>query len=267
MKKIFISHSNEDANKVKALKKALEKHKSEFIAIVIIDQKSPGQYFTEKVTTGIDECDLICPIFTKKSLNNQWLNQEIGYAFAKKKGIIPIVSNSVLKKLKGFVNSQLDCPFRFDQFLDKSKEAASFRKSYKEMIDHIINIGQTNIRPDNVLIFDSEIHPVIIRQGETYTTKVRFSGTIKNGFFDNYIEHLNLPFRKWNWDSKTLPKSGHTDPGLLNGTVDITTEYRHSTKKWPVGKYLIHVRLYEHKEPGKRGRKIVTQNIHEIEVR
>lgn len=267
MKIVFISHSKEDANKVKALKKAIGKYESEFKTIVIIDQKIPGQYFTEKVTNGLDKCDIICPIITKKSFNNQWVNQEIGYAFAKKKSIIPIVSNSVLEKLKGFINSQLDCPFRFDQSTDKSKEATSFRKAYKELIDHILNIGKTNIRNNGTLIFDSKIHPEIIKQGGTYTTKVKFSGNIKNGFFDNFIEHLDSPFRKWNWDKSTLPKSGHTDPGTLNGKIDITTEYQHSTKNWPIGKYLIHVRLYEHTEPGKRGRKIVAQNIHKFEVR
>lgn len=263
MKKIFISYSDLDKSKMTALKKAIDKEPFKIEAVVIADQKKPLDSLTEKVIIGITNCDILVPILTTKSIKNQWVNQEIGYAKAKDKKIIPIISNSVFKNLKGFVNPQVDCPFQFKSDKNKKKESVSFRKSYLELINHIIKYS---VQLGDGTVMDSSVTPLKISQGSNYITKVNFRGTLKNGFFDNYIKHSSSNFYRWNVDKETLPVSKPTDPGTLHGSVEISREYSHSTKDWPIGKYKIFVRTYDHLTPGETARIIVAENVHEIEI-
>lgn len=263
MKKIFISYSDLDKSKMIALKKAIDNGPSKIEAVVIADQKKPLETLTEKVITGIKNCDILVPILTTNSIKNQWVNQEIGYAKASDKKIIPIISNRVFKDLKGFVNPQVDCPFQFLQNKNPRMESAAFRKAYLELINHIVTYS---VQPSENTMLSSSITPLRIPKGSNYITKVHFRGIVKNGFFDNYVKHLTSDFKRWNVDRETLPVGRATDPGTLHGSVEISTEYTHSTKDWPIGKYKIYVRLYDHLTPGETARIIVDENIHEIEI-
>ena len=81
------------------------------------------------LTNGIEESQYIVPILTSKSYKTQWINQEIGFAKAKNKKIIPIVEQQILTHLKGFVNSQMDLSYNFSSTPDnQKKERAAFRK-------------------------------------------------------------------------------------------------------------------------------------------
>ncbi|MEE4256367.1 MAG: toll/interleukin-1 receptor domain-containing protein [Bacteroidales bacterium] len=264
MKKIFISYSDLDKSKMNALKVAIDKDSSNIEALVIADQKKPLEVLSEKVIFGINNCDILVPILTNNSIGNQWVNQEIGYAFAKDKRIIPIIADNVFKKLKGFINPQVDCPFNYHSDpKNKRKESWAFRKAYLELLNHV---KQYSVQPNDNTMLSSTITPLKIQAGEMYTTKVHFKGVLKHGFFDNYVKHIGSTFSRWNVDRETLPRGSKTDPGILNGSVDISKEYSHSTKDWPKGKYKIHVRIYDHPTPGVAGRIIVDQNVHEIEI-
>jgi hypothetical protein len=264
MKNIFISYSDLDRPKMKALKTAIDKADFEIKALVIADQKKPLEVLSEKVKTGIDNCDILIPILTLNSIKNQWVNQEIGYATAKDKMIVPIVANNSFKKLKGFINPQVDCPFTF-KVDNKSahRESAAFRGAYSELINYLKTSSVSSEKRQGLT---SSITPTRIKEGEIYTTHVDFKGNLKNGFFDNYVKHSVLAFYRWNVDQETLPKGGATDPGTLHGSIDINKNYSHSTKGWPKGKYKIYVRIYDHPTPGHTGRVKVDENIHEIEI-
>ncbi len=263
MKKIFISYSDYDKAKMIALKKAIERDGIHIVPIVIADQKKPLESLTDKVCLGINDCDILVPILTSNSINNQWVNQEIGYAKAKEKKILPIISKGVFKDLKGFIHSQVDCPFQFKDNTSVKMESAAFRAVCKGLIDHVIIYS---VQPNETTVLSSNISPSRVQRGAVYTTNVHFKGTLKNGFFDNYVQHLSSSFVRWNVDKETLPITKGTDPGTLHGSIDLTKKYSHSTKDWPIGKYKIHVRVYDHPTPGETGRIIVDENIHEIEI-
>lgn len=144
---IFISYSSENANKMNALKRAILK--SEMLApIVVADKRSPKKSLADKVRGAILESDYLVPILTESSINNQWVNQEIGFAEAlgTKIKIFPIVEKAIFNDLKGFIHSNLELPYQYAPSENKSKEASSFRKSYQLLLEDIAHFEE--IRDD-----------------------------------------------------------------------------------------------------------------------
>ncbi len=222
-------------------------------------KKKPLITLSEKVQKGLNECDILVPIITPNSIGNQWVNQEIGYAIGKGKEIIPIIATDCFNQLKGFINSQVDCPFQYKSNEIESKETQSFKVICEELVNFIIPSLQQNLT--------SSIDKTEVNQGELYTTHVHFQGKLHHGFFDNYIEHIGSDFYRWNPDYGTFPKSGtNITPGSLQGEINIKTSYSHSTKDWPKGIYKIYVRVYDHQVPGETTRLLVTENLHELRV-
>jgi hypothetical protein len=127
-KKIFISYSDLDKSKMNSLAKKIEKSNS-LSPIVVAYNRDAMIPLSHKVINGIEESQYIVPILTSKSYKTQWINQEIGFAKAKNKRIIPIVEQQILTHLKGFVNSQMDLSYNFSSTPDnQKKERAAFRK-------------------------------------------------------------------------------------------------------------------------------------------
>ena len=133
---IFISYASEDQNKMKALHRAISKKYRGFKPVVIANRRNPGTALTDKVKNGIEGADYFMPIITRISISSQWVNQEIGYATAKDKEIIPIVEDNIRDKLKGFIHNQLDL-FAFKGCeSDRKTEALQFRKCYANALEH-----------------------------------------------------------------------------------------------------------------------------------
>lgn len=138
---IFLSYGNDDKNKKDALKRAIERQ-SNLEPIVVADRRSPGKSLEDKVKEGILESDYVVPILTSNSIGSQWVNQEIGFAEALDKNIYPIVEKSILDYLKGFYHKNRDLPHSFDSNKVGRKEAASFRKCYKILLEDILNLNK-----------------------------------------------------------------------------------------------------------------------------
>jgi len=256
----FVSFAQNDLNKLNILKRVLEKSKSEFSLIVMINRKNPTRLLSDKVKSGILETNYFIPILTRSSILNQWVNQEIGFAEASKRTLFPIVENQIIHKLKGFINNQIDLPFVFDGYEDNPrKESYSFRKSCVDLVAHLESI----IIP---LFFSSTIYPKTVVQGDSYTTRVQFKGKVNYAFFDNYVKHLESKWETWNWDKNTLQDSKRTTPGKMRGDVDIKSEYTWATENWPIGKYKIYVRVYDHFVPGEIKRIKLIENEYDFEV-
>lgn len=135
--KIFLSYSELDKNKLKALRDAIKK-REELDPIVVAERRKVGQSLSEKVKECMHEADCLMPILTRHSINNQWVNQEIGFAEALKRTIIPLVEKGLLDKLKGFIHKQMDLPFAFIGVeADSKKEARNFRKCYVSALDYL----------------------------------------------------------------------------------------------------------------------------------
>jgi len=262
--KIFISYSHGDKGKMEALCRVIEKSGIDVETVVIVSRNSPGTSLTDKVINGIRESDRFVVILTRDSIDNQWVNQEIGFCQALGKPILPIVEAQIMKRLKGFVHAQLDLPFVYSGNRTNAKsERREFRVVCEDLVLHLSD--------SDIQLFKSHISPKSVRVGETYTTKVEYRGNIWNGFFDNYVVHIGSDYRGWNWDPNTLIPDSRAEldvtPGQLNGVVDYKGAYKHATPKWPKGKYKIYVRLYSHLVPGEKGRQIVAEQAHTLAVR
>lgn len=71
---------------------------------------------------------------TKNSIPTQWINQEIGFATALSKRIMPIVESDLIDKLKGFIYKQIDLPYNFQPNSDKEEENKDFLKQLRKLL-------------------------------------------------------------------------------------------------------------------------------------
>ncbi|MCB0811122.1 MAG: toll/interleukin-1 receptor domain-containing protein [Flavobacteriales bacterium] len=264
--KLFISHSNDDKNKLETLLRVFNTPGSHFEAVAIIKNRNPGVLFSDKVKSGIDDCKNLIAIISKNSIHSQWVNQEIGYFLGSKSGVIPyvIIDRNIRSSIKGFVHSEMDLPFSYLSDTNKFKEGHSFRKACVDLYEFL----QESIPSKGVTQFESEILPKRIASGDIYHTKIRFRGSVVNGFFDNRVIHQESNFRRWQPDPHTFIRKPNqpsaTTPGVLNGFVEDEFEYSHHTQGWPKGVYTIRVCLYSHVTPGKEGRQLIYKNNHQL---
>jgi len=98
--KIFLSYSELDKNKLRALRNAMNKREG-LDPIVVAERRKVGQSLADKVKECMLEADCLMPILTRQSIDSQWVNQEIGFAEALKRPIIPLVEKSLLERGRG----------------------------------------------------------------------------------------------------------------------------------------------------------------------
>lgn len=86
---IFISFSNADGHIVNEVINTIsDKDVHFFVANYSI---SPGESISKKLKKGIEQCDLFVLIWSRNAKESNWVQQEIGYAIAKEKNILPLV--------------------------------------------------------------------------------------------------------------------------------------------------------------------------------
>lgn len=152
-KGVFISFCWEDLDLMNRVYKAIEKNQYLDPIVVTNPERADSQLWNpDKVAKGIVECAFFDPIITAKSLNNQWVNQEIGFAAALKKGIYPLVQQDLVddRKLRGWVNQERDQPYRFKLDEDAKKSRKLFREAYQPLIEHLAD--------SNKILLFSELH-------------------------------------------------------------------------------------------------------------
>lgn len=144
-KKIFISYSDTDRNKMRSVERLINGTEI-FTPIVIADNRQVLIQLTEKVKTGIFECEYFVPILTRNSISTQWVNQEIGFATAINRKTIPIVEKQLIDTLKGFIHKQLDLSYLFEGNQNNSRsEASKFTSVSKVLINDLLLIN--NVTP------------------------------------------------------------------------------------------------------------------------
>lgn len=125
-KNVFISYSSLDKSKVQVLEKKIN-NTEHLKAFVVEDVRTSMMYVEKKIEHYFAKTDYFIPILTRNSINTQYLNQEIGYAAAKKKKIKPVVGQDVLEDLKGFIHGHHDLPYNFQCFSENPlKEKKTF---------------------------------------------------------------------------------------------------------------------------------------------
>lgn len=137
-KKIFISYTEADISKMRSVQRLINDTEI-FTSIVIADNRQALLQLTDKVRTGIFECDYFVPILTRNSIVAQWVNQEIGFATAVNKKTIPIVEKELVDTLKGFIHKQLDLSYSFEGNQNNGRsEASKFTRIGKVLISDLL---------------------------------------------------------------------------------------------------------------------------------
>lgn len=203
---VFISYADSDKGKMRSLERQLELHPA-LSAVIIADDRKPSTLLTDKVKTGIDECDYFVPILTGNSIKNQWVNQEIGYAVAKGKHIVPIVAKNITGKLKGFVHKQTDLSFQYVSARSKpSVEGKRFSIQAKVLVNWILT--QNNIKPTDLSL--ESLFPGVWRLKYNYqgTGKIGYDENVEirngNQYYSNGKHFFNLEHFKVDLKKKTL---------------------------------------------------------------
>lgn len=97
--KVFISHSVDDLGVVYQLKYWLELNGIETYLAELYPQ--PGVPLTDKITSAMDQSHCVIGLITRAGGRSKWVNQELGYARAKGKLIVPVVEQG--ESLAGFI--------------------------------------------------------------------------------------------------------------------------------------------------------------------
>jgi hypothetical protein len=144
MSKSFISYCHRyDDDKRIILDKLLRA--SHLYPIIVASRNKPSMLLAAKVEQAIEEADYLIPILTEKSIQNQWVNQEIGYAHKllkeNKIKIVPIVEETVMDKLKGFIHKQMDLPFIFNGNAHNGVENKAFKAQCIKLIKYLKSKG------------------------------------------------------------------------------------------------------------------------------
>jgi len=146
--KLFISYSHKDIDKVELIIAELKNHPT-LEALVIANNRDAGKLLAEKVRNGIESSKIIIPIITGNSISEQWINQEIGYATAHNKIVMPIIENGLIDKLKGFIHKQIDLPYSYYRKPTYGAENRNFIVNFRQLITDIENTLATNINHGN----------------------------------------------------------------------------------------------------------------------
>ncbi|MCK5559623.1 MAG: toll/interleukin-1 receptor domain-containing protein [Thermoplasmata archaeon] len=85
---IFLSHSEQDEVLINMIAKSLEA--IDLDVYVEEHETNYGSDVVESVCNAIDESECLLVVLTDQSIKSQWVNQEIGYAFANEIKIIPV---------------------------------------------------------------------------------------------------------------------------------------------------------------------------------
>jgi TIR domain len=141
MKKVlFIGYTSANYDKVELIKKELDNHPL-FEALVVEDKRNANDALGKLIKKGINSADYFIPILSSQSYRKQWINQEIGYAVAKKKPIKPIIERSLLNddNLKGFIHNQNQLPYKYSlrMSLNRIDENKEFMSQFKLIIQDL----------------------------------------------------------------------------------------------------------------------------------
>jgi len=133
---IFISYSDPDYDKVELIVNELKGNMT-FYPIVIASNREATKPLAQKVADGIIQAKIIVPVLTSNSFKAQWLNQEIGFATALGKRIMPIVERELIDILKGFLHKQIDLPYNYLLNSNKTLENVDFVKQVRNLISDL----------------------------------------------------------------------------------------------------------------------------------
>jgi hypothetical protein len=100
--RVFISYSHADRALVERLVKVLEEAG---VAPLWDNELLPGTGFSEQIQTFITNCHVVIPFITAASAERPWLHQEIGFAVALGKPVLPVTLGQLPSGIIGGVQA------------------------------------------------------------------------------------------------------------------------------------------------------------------
>lgn len=91
--RVFISHSTKDKEFVQQLSEAMEEAGA--TPYLLEDEGKPGTNWVQRMQKAIKECECVITLLTRNGSRSPWVNQELGFASAYGKPIIPVVESNV----------------------------------------------------------------------------------------------------------------------------------------------------------------------------
>jgi hypothetical protein len=119
---VFIGHSNKDKQYAHNFFLCLQKI-ANFVPYMAEYYANPGEDYKDRIMMQLEKSTFIIFLLTQNGIDSQWVNQEIGYAYAlrkKNKGRTPIVIPISSKKLelKGLITKDSDDLLFSDDVID-----------------------------------------------------------------------------------------------------------------------------------------------------
>ena len=140
MLSVFISHSSSDYEVITKVKETLEVQG--FHVYLAEEDVRAGTSLPAKIEDAIRQCDVVLAILTSKASKSAWVQQELGYAKAIGKLIIPLVEEGV--NVTGFLTGveyirfnpeNLDSALqKIGGYLTMLKESKEFRERLEVLI-------------------------------------------------------------------------------------------------------------------------------------
>jgi hypothetical protein len=109
--RVFLSHSGHDADWVKHI--AQNANAIGIETYLFEHDVQPGRLLSEKIKQAIDGADAMVVLLTEHSRFSPYVQQEIGYAEAKRKLVIPLVQPSLGRPTLAMLDGKEYLPFDF----------------------------------------------------------------------------------------------------------------------------------------------------------
>lgn len=106
--RVFVSHAYEDLDELRVFLDPISYLPIELY--IAIDDASVGR-IPDTIHSEIESSDVLVPFLTEDSVNNRWVNQEIGCAIAHDLSVIPLFQQSSL--LNGFISNMEGVPISY----------------------------------------------------------------------------------------------------------------------------------------------------------
>jgi hypothetical protein len=146
---VFIGHSNKDEKYANNFFLCLQKIVP-FVPYMAQYYTNPGENYKDGIMMQLEQSTFIIFLLTENGINSQWVNQEIGYAYAlrKKNNGIPIILPISSKKLKlrGLITQDSDDIVFRDDFIDYKWEIYNVITKIRSRILKGFNKGTFRIR-------------------------------------------------------------------------------------------------------------------------
>jgi hypothetical protein len=129
---------------------------------------------------------IIIPIITEQSITEQWINQEIGFATAIDKKIMPIIESGLIDTLKGFIHKQIDLPYTYQRESVRRQEDRNFIDCFKKLFKDIEkNLGAIIKQGNQMIIPPSSLIDLASSREKVNQGKIKL----------NYYEHWSCTLR------------------------------------------------------------------------